>query len=94
MVERHDIPYEIEFDDDTVENPKYLLVLDETKPVATCRIEHVDATTAKIERVIVLSEYQGKGVGRYMITETEKRLRTEGYNRIIISSRDITTTSY
>lgn len=88
MVEGKGIAYDIEFDDDNIENPDYFLVLDEEKPVATCRVEYSDTTTAKIERVIVIPEYQGKGVGRLMITEVEKKLRTYGYNKSFISSRE------
>jgi predicted GNAT family N-acyltransferase len=37
------------------------------KPVGTARIQFLDARSAKVERVAVLAEYRGKGIGQQLM---------------------------
>ncbi|WP_135302987.1 GNAT family N-acetyltransferase [Haloarcula amylovorans] len=41
----------------------HVLVIDDSKPVATARLRLVEETTAKVERVAVLADYRGEGLG-------------------------------
>lgn len=66
----------------------YFLALDDIHPIATCRINILDKETVKIERVAVVSDRQGKGIGRKLIEATEDWIKTEGYKKIIINSRE------
>jgi GNAT superfamily N-acetyltransferase len=89
MVKGFQIPLDKEFDEgDTIDTP-YILVLDDIYPVATCRLHLLEDKTAKIERVCVLEEYRGKGVGRILIKAAEQHLDELGVKKIIITSRDV-----
>jgi predicted GNAT family N-acyltransferase len=56
----------LEFDrkDDAAQ---HLLAYRNQKPVATARVRFLDAQTAKVERVAVLSQERGKGIGRIVM---------------------------
>lgn len=88
MVKGFHIPLEDEFDELDREDTKYVLILDDIYPVAACRLHITEKETAKIERVSVLEEYRGKGVGRLLIQAAEEWLKELGIGRIIITSRD------
>ena len=88
MVKGFNIPLDIEFDENDTPETKYTLLLDNNLPVATCRLHVLDKNTAKIERVCVLPQYRGKGVGRRLIIDTENWFRELGINKVIITSRD------
>lgn len=87
MLREFDIPLSREFDTDTPET-KYILVLDGNFPVGTCRLHLLDNMAAQIERVVVIGEYRGRGVGRLAIEEAEKWLKEEGIRKIRIHSRE------
>lgn len=88
MVKGFNIPLDGEFDEHDTPDTKYVVVLDNGFPIATCRLYEEDETTAKIERVVVLEEYRGKGIGKYLIEGAEEWIREKGYKKIIITSRD------
>lgn len=78
-----------ELDERDTPDAKYILVLDEEeKPAGTCRLHILDSTHAKIERVSVLKQYRGTGVGRIAITAAEEWLKEQGIEKIQINSRD------
>jgi GNAT superfamily N-acetyltransferase len=87
MVKGFNIPVAGEFSGDSCES-EYILLYDGHLPVATCRIHPLDETRAKIERVCVLPDYQGRGVGREVIAAAETWLKERGFRNIIITSRD------
>lgn len=88
MVKGFQIPLDKEFDvGDTPDTP-YILVLDDIYPIATCRLHLLENNTVKIERVCVLEEYRGKGVGRLLIEAAEENLKELGVEKVIITSRD------
>jgi predicted GNAT family N-acyltransferase len=87
------ITLEGEFSEDTPET-SYILALDGKIPVGTCRLHAVDNETAKIERVCVIPEYQGKNVGRIVITAGERWLADKGVKHVIITSREDVTGFY
>ena len=88
MVRGFNIPLEGEFDSLDTPDTKYMLILDDTLPIATSRLHIIDNETAKIERVCVLDQYRGKGVGRKLIDDTEDWLKELGIKKVIITSRD------
>ena len=68
------IPIELEFShDEKEEELQAVLLVEDHKPVAGCRIAFPDEKTGKIERVCVVRE---------------KRLEEDGVNHIVISSQD------
>ncbi|MHA7964913.1 GNAT family N-acetyltransferase [Paenibacillus sp. CAU 1782] len=88
MVKGMNIPLELEFDQHDGEQANYMLLLDGSEPVAAARLNIIDEKTAKIERVCVAAEYQGKGCGRMLIEATERWAKEFGAEKIIITSQD------
>lgn len=81
------IPLQMEFDEDTSED-EYILVLDDIKPVSTCRIHYLGDGKGKIERVATLEEYRGKHFGSTGILEAEKWMKENGVTEVFINSRE------
>lgn len=88
MVKGFKVPLEKEFDDGDTPDTKYILILDDVVPVATCRLHISGEKDGKIERVAVLEEYRKKGVGRKLIRAAEEWLAELGIDRVVITSRD------
>ncbi len=87
MNRQHHISLREEFDEHDGDGSRYIVLLDDTYPVATCRFYESDKNTALIGRVVVLPEYRGKRLGSRVITEAEKWIKELGYGSIIIDSR-------
>ena len=83
------IPIELEFShDEKEEELQAVLLMDDHKPVAGCRIAFPDEKTGKIERVCVVREKQKGGYGRILIKEAEEWLKEYGIQHIVINSQD------
>ena len=83
------IPIELEFShDEKEEDLQAVLLVENHKPVAGCRIAFPDEKTGKIERVCVVREKQKGGYGRILIQEAENWLKEYDINHIVISSQD------
>lgn len=83
------IPLEIEFGGDTEEDEEETLILvDDHKPVAGCRLQYPQEGIGKIGRVCVIRERQRTGVGRILIQEAEKWITEKGITHIVINSQD------
>ena len=89
MVKGFQIPLDKEFDHHDAPGTRYILLMDGVLPVATCRLHLAGDDTAKIERVVVLEQYRGQGVGRRLIEDAEHWLRELGIRKVIITSRDV-----
>jgi GNAT superfamily N-acetyltransferase len=77
----------LEFEDDDAMS-KYILLLVDGLPVATCRPRMLDADTAKIERVCVTEAFRSRDFGKQAIRAAEQWLKESGVRKIIINSRD------
>jgi len=87
MAKKYHITLRDEFDQhDEDESTKYIVVLDENFPVATCRFYELDKISAMIGRLVVLPEYRG-GLGRLVLAEAEAWLRELGYRTAVLESR-------
>ena len=80
------VSLEMEFGEDKA-GDEYILVLDGTHPVSTCRLHQLDETTGKIERVATLEEYRGQHYGAAAITAAEEWFAERGVKKILINSR-------
>jgi putative glutathione S-transferase len=87
MVKGFNIPMDVEFADDTPES-KYVVLLDDGIPVATCRPKLLDENTGRVERVCVLESYRGKNVGKRLMKAAEDWLAELGAKKIVVYSRD------
>ncbi len=89
MARQHGITLREEFDEHDTPDTKYIVLLDDEFPVATCRMYRTDENTAVIGRVVVLPEYRGKGLGAKTVKEAESWLSELGITTVIVNSRDV-----
>jgi len=87
MGRQHHISLEDEFDEHDGPSTKYIVLLDDEYPIATCRIYETDEKSVMVGRVVVLPEYRGQGLGKMTMDEAEKWIRELGYSRIQLESR-------
>ena len=94
MAKQHGIGLHEEFDEHDGGDTKYIVLLIENFPVATCRFYEIDQETVLVGRVVVLPEYRGTGLGRVTVLEAEKWIKELGYRKIVIDARDVATGFY
>lgn len=87
MNRQHHISLRDEFDEHDGDESRYIVLLDDEYPVATCRFYELSDDSVLIGRVVVLPEYRGKHLGSRVITEAENWIRELGYSEIVIDSR-------
>ena len=87
MNRQHHITLREEFDEHDCEGTKYIVLLDDGYPVATCRFYEVEDSLVDLGRVVVLPEYRGRKLGTLTINEAEKWIKELGYKEIKIESR-------
>ena len=87
MNRQHHIPLREEFDEHDGDGTRYIVLLDDDYPVATCRFYEVTPEQVVLGRVVVLPEYRGVGLGRKVVDEAEKWIKELGYRKINIDSR-------
>ena len=87
MNRQHHIPLRDEFDEHDCDGTKYIVLLDDGYPVATCRFYKNDSRSVTLGRVVVLPEYRGLGLGKKVVTEAEAWAKELGYKQIDIDSR-------
>ena len=87
MNRRYHISLREEFDEHDCEETRYIVLLDDGYPVATCRFYEAGDGLVDLGRVVVLPEYRGKGLGVLTVSEAEKWIKELGYGEIKIESR-------
>ena len=94
MNRQHHIPLREEFDEHDGDGTKYIVLLDDGYPVATCRFYEVGSGSVVLGRVVVLPEYRGRGLGRRVVEEAERWIGELGYHEVVIDSRTVTVPFY
>ena len=87
MNRQHHISLRDEFDEHDCDGTKYIVMLDDGYPVATCRFYEVDKDRVIIGRLVVLPDYRGQKLGSRVITEAESWIKELGYKKVLIDSR-------
>ena len=87
MNRQHHISLRDEFDEHDCDGTKYIVVLDDGYPVATCRFYEADNCSVIIGRLVVLPDYRGQKLGSRVIAEAEEWIKELGYKTIHIDSR-------
>ncbi len=87
MNRQYHISLRDEFDEHDCDGTKYIVMLDDGYPVATCRFYETDVDTVILGRVVVLPEYRGQKLGSRTIAEAENWIKESGYKEIVIDSR-------
>ncbi|WP_029232304.1 GNAT family N-acetyltransferase [Butyrivibrio sp. VCB2006] len=67
---------------------KAVVIIDDGKPVAGCRISFPRNDIGKIGRVCVVRNYQKKGVGKKLIEAAEEWILESNVTKIVINSQD------
>ena len=87
MNRQYHISLREEFDEHDCEGTKYIVLLDDGYPVATCRFYENDKDSVTLGRVVVLPEYRGQKLGLKVVQEAEQWIKELGYKEIKIDSR-------
>lgn len=87
MNRQHHISLRDEFDEHDKEGTRYIVLLDDEYPIATCRFYEQDSECVVLGRVVVLPEYRGKHLGHDVVRGAEQWIVELGYREIIIDSR-------
>ena len=87
MNRQHHISLRDEFDEHDCDGTKYIVMLDNGYPVATCRFYEVDELSVIIGRLVVLPDYRDHHLGSRVINEAEAWIKELGYKTVLIDSR-------
>ncbi|MBQ7500321.1 MAG: GNAT family N-acetyltransferase [Clostridia bacterium] len=87
MNKQYHISLRDEFDEHDCDGTRYIIILDDGYPIATCRFYEIDPDTMLIGRVVVLPEYRGQKLGTKTVSEAEKWIEELGYKNVVIDSR-------
>ena len=94
MARKHKIPLDVEFDEHDTPETKYVVIVDDYLPVATCRLYAIDDERIMLGRIVVLPEYRDKGVGTLVVKEAEQWAKELGFSTSVVESRDNKTHFY
>lgn len=89
MNRQHHISLREEFDEHDCDGTRYIILLDDGYPVATCRFYALDSEFVTLGRVVVLPEYRGQRLGSRILAEAETWISALGYSGIEIESRTV-----
>ena len=83
FVDEQDVPEAIEMDEHDA-TATHVLARDTARdePVGTARLRVPEASTGKAERVAVLCQYRGEGLGRRLMDCVESAAREQGCSRM------------
>ena len=84
MARKHKITLDAEFDEHDTPQTKYIVIVDDYLPIATCRLYAIDETHINLGRVVVLPEYRGQGLGRQVVEEAENWARELGFKTAVL----------
>ena len=88
MAKKHHITLRQEFDEHDTPDTKYIVVTDNSFPVATARMYPLDKKAMMIGRVVVLPEYRHQGIGTMVVRECEEWAEELFFAKTVLESRD------
>lgn len=88
MARKHRIPLDVEFDEHDTPETRYIVVVDDFLPVATCRLYGLDQQRVMLGRIVVLPEYRHQGLGSLVVKEAEDWARELGFMVSVLESRE------
>lgn len=77
----------LEFDGND-EAALHLVAYLDKEPVGTARIRYLDGKTAKIERLAVLSNARGKGIGKQLMTKALDVAAQRSIQQVVVHAQD------
>ena len=94
MNRQHHISLRDEFDEHDGDGTRYIVLLNDGYPVATCRFYEINPETVVLGRVVVLPEYRGHELGRRVVEEAERWIGELGCREVVIDSRIVAAPFY
>ncbi|MBO6081828.1 MAG: GNAT family N-acetyltransferase [Bacteroidales bacterium] len=88
MARKHHIPLDVEFDEHDTPDTRYIVLVDDYLPVATCRLYPIGNGQVMLGRIVVLPEYRHQGLGTRVVHEAEAWARELGFSTAVVESRD------
>ena len=88
MARNHQIPLSVEFDEHDTHDTKYIVIVDDYLPIATCRLYAIDNATVMLGRIVVLPENRGRGIGTLVVREAERWAKELGFSVSVVESRE------
>jgi predicted GNAT family N-acyltransferase len=76
------------------ETADHILAYVENQAVGTVRVRYLDHQTAKIERLAVLSEFRGQGIGKRLMEEALNIAANKQINTVVIHAQDYVKSLY
>jgi predicted GNAT family N-acyltransferase len=86
FIEGQRVPEEIEIDGRDAA-AAHFLATERERPIGTARLRGYDGM-AKVERVAVLPEYRGSGVGRALMEAAEAGARERGFAAVVLHAQE------
>lgn len=86
FVEEQDVPLDREVDGRDPE-ATHFLVREGGEPVATARVREYDSSALTVERVAVVADRRGEGLGDAVMDAVELHVREEGYDRLVLDAQ-------
>jgi len=89
FVEEQKVPAEEELDryDESPESAIHVLAIVDGEPAGAGRLIEYDPQTAKLQRLAVLKQYRGQGVGKRLVQELEQHAERLGYDCCILDGQ-------
>ncbi|MEQ9483496.1 GNAT family N-acetyltransferase [Coleofasciculus sp. F4-SAH-05] len=76
------------------ETADHILAYVENQAVGTVRVRYLDHQTAKIERLAVLSDFRGRGIGNTLMEEALNMAANQQINTVVIHAQDYVKSLY
>lgn len=86
FVDEQKFKKEIELDDRD-NHCYYIIIYENSKPVATCRYFELNDNIYTMGRVAVLAEHRGKCLGKQLVLTAEKHIKELGGKAVLLSSQ-------
>lgn len=84
--EEQGVSAELEFDGKD-ETAQHLLAYLDKIAVGTLRIRRLDSESAKIERLAVLPEARGKGIGKALMKQALREIEEQGFHQAVLNAQ-------
>ena len=73
------------------ERGRFWVAVQNEKVIGTVGIKEIDNTTAKLKRMFILPDHQGRGVGRMLLDHALSFAKAQGYTKIILRTDKLMT---
>jgi Predicted acyltransferase len=89
FVKEQGVPADIELDeyDASPEACRHFVAYSDGKPIAAGRFKDYETGVAKMQRIAVLKDYRGTGVGRRLLIAMEEEAKRAGYRESVLDAQ-------